>query len=85
MQGTKLRKKQLLYPQFQNSVDTLSDSHDPKMAAITKNRIFFKWPNCFILSQNVSTFELHKHNDEFFNICYRIFYVLLPILIDYAN
>jgi hypothetical protein len=34
-----------------------------KMAAITKNRNFFKWPNCSILSQKVPKFELYKHND----------------------
>jgi hypothetical protein len=32
----------------------------------------------------VPKFELYKHNDEFFNIYYRIFYELehLPILTD---
>jgi hypothetical protein len=29
--------------------------------------------NCSILSQNVPKFELYKHNDELFNIYYRIF------------
>ena len=58
-----------------------------KMAAVTKNRNFFKWPkllyfkpecaqNCSILSQNVPKFELYKHNDELFNMYYRIFYEL---------
>jgi hypothetical protein len=28
------------------------------------------------LSQNVPKFELYKHNDELFSICYRIFYEL---------
>ena len=32
--------------------------------------------NCSILSQNVPKFELYKHNDELFNIYYRIFYEL---------
>ena len=32
--------------------------------------------NCFILSQNVSKFELYQHNDELFNIYYEIFYEL---------
>ena len=32
--------------------------------------------NCSILSQNVSKFELYKHNDELFNIYYGIFYEL---------
>ena len=30
-------------------------------------------------------FEMYKHNDEVFNIYYRIFYEPLPILTDYAN
>jgi hypothetical protein len=30
--------------------------------------------NCSILSQNVPKFELYKHNDELFKICYRILY-----------
>jgi hypothetical protein len=32
--------------------------------------------NCSILSQNVPKFELYKHNDELFNMYYRILYVL---------
>ena len=32
--------------------------------------------NCSILSQNVSKFELYKHNDEFFSKYDRIFYEL---------
>jgi hypothetical protein len=32
--------------------------------------------NCSILSQNVPKFELFKHNDELFNMYYRIFYEL---------
>ena len=32
--------------------------------------------NCSILSQKVPTFELHKRNDELFNIYYVIFYEL---------
>jgi hypothetical protein len=47
-----------------------------KMAAITKNRNIFKWPNCSILSQKVPKFELYKPNDELFNIYYGIFYEL---------
>ena len=47
-----------------------------KMAAITKNRNFFNGQNCSILSQKVPKFELYKHNDEFFNIYYGIFYEL---------
>jgi hypothetical protein len=33
--------------------------------------------NCSILSQNVPKFELYEHNDELFNMYYRIFYELL--------
>ena len=47
-----------------------------KMATVTKNRNFFKWPKLLILSQNVPKFELYKHNDELFSIYYRIFYEL---------
>jgi hypothetical protein len=32
--------------------------------------------NCSILNQNVPKFELYKHNDELFNMYYRIFYEL---------
>jgi hypothetical protein len=43
--------------------------------------------NCCILSQNVPKCELYKHNDELFNMYYRIFmnFELLSILTDYAN
>ena len=48
-----------------------------KMAAITKNRNFFKLPkNCSILSQKVPKFELYKHNDELYKMYYGIFYEL---------
>ena len=40
-----------------------------KMAAVTKNRNFFKWPK-------LPKFELYKHNDELFNIYYGTFYEL---------
>ena len=40
--------------------------------------------NCSILSQKVPKFELYKHNDELFNIYYRIFYELWTFA-DYAN
>jgi hypothetical protein len=48
--------------------------------------LYLRWPpllkieissngqNCSILSQKVPKFELYKHNDELFNICYGIFY-----------
>ena len=47
-----------------------------KMAAITKNRNFFKWLKRLyksILSQKVPKFELYKYNDELFNLYYGIF------------
>jgi hypothetical protein len=44
------------------------------MAAVTKNRNFFKWQNCSILSQNVPKFEMYKHNDELFSMYDSIFY-----------
>jgi hypothetical protein len=39
---------------------------------------FFNGQNCSILSQKVPKFELYKHNDELFNIYYRMFYELWP-------
>ena len=47
-----------------------------KMAAITKNRNFFKWPKLLYLSQKVPKVELYKHNDELFSMYDRIFYEL---------
>ena len=47
-----------------------------KMATITKNRNFFKWPKLLYFKQKVPKFELYKHNDELFNIYYGIFYEL---------
>jgi hypothetical protein len=44
------------------------------MAAMTKNRNFFKWPKLLYLSHKVPKFELYKHNDELFNLYYGIFY-----------
>ena len=44
------------------------------MAPITKIEISSNGQNCSILSQKVPKFELYKHNDEFFNIYYRILY-----------
>jgi hypothetical protein len=35
-----------------------------------------RFQNYFILSQNVPKYELYKHNDELFNMYYRIFYEL---------
>ena len=43
--------------------------------------------NCSILSKNVPKFELYKHNDELFNMYYKIFYELWTFadFDDYAN
>jgi hypothetical protein len=57
----------------------------PRWLPLLKIDISSNGQNCSILSQNVPKFELYKHNDELFNIYYRIFYELLPILTDYAN
>ena len=46
------------------------------MAAITKNRNFFKWTKLLYFKPESAKFELYKHNDELFNIYYGIFYEL---------
>ena len=46
------------------------------MAAITKNRNFFKWPKLLYFKPESAKIELYKHNDELFNIYYGIFYEL---------
>jgi hypothetical protein len=48
----------------------------PRWPPLLKIEISSKGQNCSILSQNVPKFELYKHNDEFFNMYYRIFYEL---------
>jgi hypothetical protein len=59
---------------------------DTKMSSLYygNTEFFSNGQNCFILSQNVPKFELYKHNDELFNIYYRIFmnFELLSILTD---
>jgi hypothetical protein len=47
-----------------------------KMAAITQNRNFFKWPKLLYFKPESVKFELYKHNEELFNIYYGIFYEL---------
>ena len=56
----------------------MSDSHTlhPRWPPLLKIEISSNGQNYFILRQNVPKFELYKHNDELFNIYYRIFYVL---------
>ena len=48
----------------------------PRWLPLLKIEISSNGQNCSILSQKVPKFELYKHNDEFFNIYYGIFYEL---------
>jgi hypothetical protein len=48
----------------------------PRWPPLLKIEISSNGQNCYILSQKVPKFELYKHNDELFNIYYRIFYEL---------
>ena len=48
----------------------------PRWPPLQKIEMSSNGQNCSILSQKVHKFELYKHNDEFFNIYYRIFYEL---------
>ena len=48
----------------------------PRWPPLLKIEISSNGPNCSILSQKVPKFELHKHNDELFNIYYGNFYEL---------
>ena len=48
----------------------------PIWPPLLKIEISSKGQNCSILRQKVPKFELYKHNDELFNICYGIFYEL---------
>ena len=48
----------------------------PRWPPLLKIEISSNGQNCSILSQKVPKFELYKHNDELFNIYYRIIYEL---------
>jgi hypothetical protein len=48
----------------------------PRWPPLLKIEISSNIQNCSVLSQNVPKCELYKHNDEFVNIHYRIFYEL---------
>jgi hypothetical protein len=48
----------------------------PRWPPLLKIEISSNGQNYSILSQKVPKFELYKHNDELFNIYYRIFYEL---------
>jgi hypothetical protein len=67
----------------------MSDSHalHPRWPLLLKIEISSNGQNCFILSQNVSKFELYKHNYEFLTYIMGFFmnFELLPILTDYTN
>jgi hypothetical protein len=52
------------------------DPHRDHPCHVLKIEISSNDQNCSIVSQNVPKFELYKHNDELFNIYYRIFYEL---------
>ena len=56
----------------------MSDSHalHPRWPPLLKIEISSNDQNCFILSQKMPTFELHKHKDELFKIYCGIFYEL---------
>ena len=43
---------------------------------LLKIEIFWNGHNCYILSQNVPKIELYKHNDELFNMYFKICYEL---------
>ena len=48
----------------------------PRWPPLLIIEFFSNGQNCSILSQKVPKLELYKHNDELFNIYYRIFYEL---------
>ena len=48
----------------------------PRWPPLLKIEISSNDQNCSILSQNMPKFELYQHNDDLFNIYYRIFYEL---------
>jgi hypothetical protein len=54
-----------------------SKDHSPRWPPLLNIEISSNGQNGSILSQKVPKFELNKHNDELFNIYYRIFYVRL--------
>jgi hypothetical protein len=48
----------------------------PSWPPLLKIDFFLNGQDCSILSQKLPKYELYKHNDELFNICYAIFYEL---------
>jgi hypothetical protein len=62
-------------PDFQPSpfqIVSVSAVLYPRWPPLLKIEISSNGQNCSILSQKVPKFELYKHNDELFNIYYRI-------------
>ena len=84
--GDEIKKKSspLKQPNFAEMILGWSSSkivsgiseHRPRWPPLLKITISSNGLNCSILSQKVPKFELYKHNDELFNIYYRIFYEL---------
>ena len=86
---TQIRKKwKLLLSQSQPNFAEMILRWSPFKIVSVSAVLYSRWPpllkieissngqNCSILSQKVPKFELYKHNDELFNIYYRIFYEL---------
>jgi hypothetical protein len=57
-------------------IESVSAVLYPRWPPLLKIKISSNGQNCSILSQKVPKFELYTHNDELFNIYYRIFYEL---------
>ena len=55
----------------------------PRWPPLLKIEISSNGQNCSILSLKVPKFELYKHNDELFNIYYKI-YCFTPFIITYV-
>jgi hypothetical protein len=71
---------------FQQSlveIGSVVSARHSRWPLLLKIEISSNGQNSSILSQNVPKFELYKHNDELFNMYYRIFYELpsLPGLV----
>ena len=63
-------------PNFAEMILRWSPFKSVSVSAVLKIEISSNGQDCSILSQKVPKFELYKHNDELFNIYYRIFYEL---------
>ena len=88
--GDEIKKKSSLklLSQFQPNFAEMILRWSPFTSVSVSAVLYPRWPpllrieissngqNCFILSQKVPKYELHKHNDELFNIYCGIFYEL---------